>query len=81
MIRFTKCFLMREGVLASAILLLIGILFISLAIWVLPNVMMLPLIANVIGIFSLLLAPIVLLADFVMSFWPGSKKYFADCNH
>jgi hypothetical protein len=77
----TKCTLMREGVLVSALLLILGILFLSLAVWVLPDVLMLPIIANVMGIGSLLLAPIFLVAALVMAVWPGSTKYFADCNH
>ncbi len=76
-----KCTLMREGVLVSALLLTLGVLFLSLAVWVLPDVLLLPLIANFLGIASLLLAPVFLIAALIMAVWPGSEKYFADCNH
>jgi len=79
--RITKCKLMREGVLVSGLFLILGILFLSLALWVLPEVMLLPMIANVLGIGSLLLAPVFLLSALVMAIWPGSAKYLADCNH
>ena len=72
---------MREGVLISAMLLTSGVLLLSLAVWVLPDVMLLPVIANVLGIASLLLAPVFLLIALVMAVWPGSSKFLADCNH
>ena len=72
---------MREGVLISAMLLTSGVLLLSLAVWVLPDVMLLPVIANVLGIASLLLAPVFLLIALAMAVWPGSSKFFADCNH
>jgi len=78
---FTKCTLMKEGVLVSALLLILGILLLSLAVWVLPDVMMLPVVANVMGIVSLLMAPVFLIAALVMAVWPGSDKFLADCNH
>ncbi len=72
---------MREGVLISAVLLILGVLLLSLAVWVLPNILMLPAIANVVGIVSLLMAPLFLLVAMVMAVWPGSARYLADCNH
>ncbi len=73
---------MREGVIVSALLLLLGVVLIFAASRLLPDIDALLLTTNTLGIVSLLLAPAVLLATVVLTLaWPGAKQRLHDCNH
>ena len=80
--KFLSCDTMREGVIVSAAFLVVGAVLIVFASRLLPDVASLPLVANVLGIVSLLLAPLVLLSTFIATVvWPGSKKKLDSCDH
>lgn len=80
--KLLSCDTMREGVIVSGAFLVTGAVLILFAIHVIPDVFYLPMIANLLGIFSLMLAPIVLIATFIFTvMWPSSKKKLDECNH
>ena len=73
---------MREGVILSAVLLLLGVVLIFAASRLLPDIDALLLTTNTLGIVSLLLAPLVLLATVALTLaWPDAKQRLHDCNH
>ena len=73
---------MREGVIVSTALLMLGAVLIYASSRLLPDIDLLLLATNAIGITSLLLAPLVLLATFVVTLaWPGARQRMQDCNH
>lgn len=78
--RLLTCETMRDGVIVSVVFLLIGVVLIYAAANFLPAVASLPLIANVLGIICLLLAPLVLISTFLATVWPGSKKKLEQCD-
>ncbi len=78
--RLLTCETMRDGVVVSAVFLLMGAVLIYAAANFLPPVASLPLIANVLGIICLLLAPLVLISTFLATVWPGSKKKLEQCD-
>ena len=79
---FPNCTTMREGVVISAVLLLLGVALILASAHLLPHIDALLLTANTIGIASLLLAPLVLVTTFILSLaWPGASRRLRDCNH
>lgn len=79
---FPNCNTMREGVVVSALLLLLGVVLILAASRLLPDIDALLLAINTLGIVSLLLAPLVLLATFIVTLaWPGAEQRLRDCNH
>jgi uncharacterized membrane protein len=71
---------MRDGVIVSAVFLIMGAVLIYAAAHWLPPVASLPLAANVVGIICLLLAPLVLISTFLATVWPGSKKKLEQCD-
>jgi len=80
--KLLSCDTMREGVIVSGAFLVMGATLIFFAARLLPTVAYLPLIANVIGIVSLLLAPLILISTFIATvMWPGSKKKLDQCDH
>ncbi len=78
--RLLTCETMRDGVIVSVVFLLIGAVLIYAAANFLPAVASLPLIANVLGIICLLLAPLVLISTFLATIWPGSKRKLEQCD-
>ena len=78
--RLLTCQTMRDGVMVSAAFLVMGGVLIYAAAKLLPAAFSLPLIANVLGIACLLLAPIVLISTFLATAWPGSKKKLEQCD-
>ena len=72
---------MRDGVIVSIVFLVMGAVMILFASRILPQVAYLPLIANVLGIILLLIAPITLISTFIATVWPGSKKKLENCDH
>jgi len=78
--KFLSCETMRDGVIVSASFLLTGTVLIFLASRLLPDVAYLPLIANVLGIVTLLLAPLILISTFIATVLPGAKKKLDQCD-
>jgi hypothetical protein len=72
---------MREGIIVALVCLLVGGALIFLASRVLPQVAYLPLIANVLGAISILLAPVILISTFIVTVLPGSKDKLDKCDH
>jgi hypothetical protein len=80
--KFLSCETMREGVIVSGAFLAVGAVLIFFAAHLLPAVAYLPLVANVLGIVSLLLSPLVLISTFLVTVvWPGSRKKLDSCDH
>jgi len=80
--KLLSCDTMREGVIVSGAFMVMGAVLILFAKFLLPSFAYLPLVANVIGIVSLLLAPLILISTFLVTvMWPGSKKKLDECNH
>ncbi len=80
--KLLSCNTMREGVILSGVFLVVGATLIFFASHLLPNVAYLPMIANVLGIIALLLAPLLLISTFIATvLWPGSKEKLGNCNH
>lgn len=80
--KLLSCDTMREGVIVSGAFLVMGATLIVFAARLLPDVAYLPLIANVLGIASLLFAPLVLISTFIATvMWPGSKDKLDKCDH
>ncbi len=79
--KLISCTTMREGVIVSMAFLLIGAGLIFLASSIMPDVLHLPLIANVLGIICILFAPFILISTFLVTVLPGSKKKMDKCDH
>ncbi len=80
--KLLSCDTMREGVIVAGAFLVTGAVLILFAKYLLPNIAYLPMIANIIGVISLLFAPLVLVSTFIATvMWPGSKKKLDECNH
>jgi hypothetical protein len=80
--KLLSCDTMREGVVVSGAFLVVGAVLIFFASQLLPNIAYLRLVANVLGIVSLLLAPLVLISTFIVTVvWPGSRKKLDQCDH
>jgi hypothetical protein len=79
--RLITCETMRDGIVVSTAFLGIGAVLIYAAGSFLPDVAALRLVANVLGIVSLFLAPIVLISTFIATVWPGSRKKMDSCEH
>lgn len=71
---------MRDGIIVAMTFLIIGGGLIFLASSIIPNVAYFPLIANVLGIVCVLLAPITIITTFIATVWPGSKKKMDNCE-
>lgn len=78
--RLLTCQTMRDGVVVSGAFLLVGAVLIYAAANLLPAIDLLRLVANVIGIACLLLAPLILISTFLATVWPGSKKKLEQCD-
>jgi len=79
--KLLSCETMRDGVLVSGAFLVAGMVLIFLASRVLPDIAYLPIVADILGIICLLLAPLILISTFIVTVWPGSKKKMDQCEH
>ncbi len=75
------CQTMREGVVASLIFFLAGVMLILVAMHVLPQIWNLQHIVMFFGFILLLLSPIILLSTFLISVLPESKEKMDKCDH
>mgnify|MGYP001430221182 CR=1 FL=1 len=79
--RFLSCETMREGVIVSASFLVTGVILLFLiSSGIIPSAFYLPLIFNVLGIFCLLFAPLILIGTFITTVLPKSRKKLENCD-
>ena len=74
------CETMRDGVIATGVFLLVGVLLLFVGTNVVPDFWYLQHIIIVIGFILVLLSPIILLSTFLLSVLPKSRKRLEDCN-
>lgn len=75
------CKTLREGVVASAIFFLAAVLMILAGRYVVPDVLQAPYLVMALGLFMLLLAPVILVSTFLLSVLPGAKEKLDQCEH
>jgi len=75
------CKTMREGVLASSIFFIAGVLMILAGTRIVPEIFYMQHIVIALGMLLLLLAPIVLISTFLLSVLPGAKEKLEKCEH
>ena len=75
------CKTMREGVLASSIFFLAGVLMILAGTRLVPDVAYMQHIVLLIGFLLLLFAPVILISTFLLSVLPGARKKMDNCEH
>lgn len=80
--KLISCNTMREGVIVSGAFLVAGVALLLVASsGVLPSVAYLSLVFDVLGIFCLLFAPLILAGTFVTTVLPKSRKKLDNCDH
>jgi hypothetical protein len=75
------CKTMREGVIATIIFFIAGILLILASIQIVPALWHLNHIILLAGFLLLLFAPIILVSTFLISVLPNAKKRMENCEH
>jgi len=75
------CKTMREGVVASAVFFVSGVLMMLAASHVVPDFAYLQHIAMLLGLILMLFAPIILISTFLLAVLPGSKDKMDTCDH
>ena len=75
------CQTMREGVIATIIFFMAGILVILAGVNIVPEIWHLNLIVMLSGFLLLLLAPIILVSTFLLSVLPHAKERMDRCDH
>ncbi|MCB1761965.1 MAG: hypothetical protein KDI27_02345 [Gammaproteobacteria bacterium] len=75
------CKTMREGVIASSIFFLAGILLIVAGSTVVPEMFYMRHVVMLLGLITLLFAPIILISTFLLSVLPGAKEKLEKCEH
>lgn len=80
--KMISCKTMREGVIVSGAFLAVGVVMLFMAASsMMPDIPYLALVFNVIGIFSLLFAPVLLTGTFITTVLPKSKEKLDKCDH
>lgn len=75
------CKTMREGVLASSVFFIAGVLMILAGTRVVPAIFYMQQIVIALGLLLLLLAPLVLISTFLLAVLPGAKEKMEKCEH
>ena len=75
------CQTMREGVIATIIFFIAGVLIILAGAKIVPVIWHLNLIVVLAGFLLLLLAPIILVSTFLLSVLPKAKERMDQCDH
>jgi hypothetical protein len=75
------CQTMREGVVASLVFFIGGVLLIGAGIGIVPDIWHLQHIILMMGFLVLLFAPIILISTFLLSVLPGAKEKMDQCEH
>ena len=80
--KMISCKTMREGVIVSGAFLAVGVVMLFMASSsMLPDIPYLALIFNVVGIISLLFAPVLLTGTFITTVLPKSRDKLDNCDH
>ena len=72
---------MREGVIATIIFFIAGVLIILAGAKIVPEIWHLNMIVVLTGFLLLLLAPIILVSTFLLSVLPKAKERMDQCDH
>jgi len=75
------CKTMREGVSATAIFFIAGVLMTIAGVKIVPDLWHLNHIVTILGFVLLLLAPVILISTFLISVLPDAKERMEQCNH
>lgn len=75
------CDTMREGVLATLVFFILGMIFILVGANVIPEIWFFPHIIMMVGFLLLLFSPIILISTFLVTVLPKSKERMDKCNH
>ncbi len=75
------CQTMREGVIATIIFFIAGVLTILVGAGIVPDILHLNHIVIFVGFILLLLAPIILVSTFLLSVLPKAKERMDKCEH
>ncbi len=75
------CQTMREGVIATIIFFVSGVLTIIVGVGIVPELFHLNHIVVFVGFLLLLLAPIILVSTFLLSVLPKAKERMDKCEH
>ena len=75
------CQTMREGVVATLIFFVAGVMLILVSAHVVPTIWHLQHIVMFFGFMLLLLAPVILVSTFLLSVLPSAKKKMDQCEH
>ena len=75
------CKTMREGVVASAVFFVSGVLMMLAASYVVPDIAYLKHITMLLGLVLMLFAPIILVSTFLVAVLPGAKEKMDTCDH
>ncbi|MBF0265413.1 MAG: hypothetical protein HQL46_09075 [Gammaproteobacteria bacterium] len=75
------CKTMREGVVAAAVFLALGVGLILAAVKIIPAIWYLQQIIIFVGFLMLLFAPVILVSTFLLSVLPGAEKKLDNCEH
>lgn len=78
--KLISCDTMRDGIIVSMSLLIIGAVLIFLSTGILPDIFYIPKITMFLGITCVLIAPITIISTFIVTVWPGSKKEMDQCD-
>ena len=75
------CKTMREGVLATAVFLVTGILLMLAGMKIVPDIGYMKHIALFVGFVLMLFAPVILVSTFLLSVLPHAKERMDKCEH
>ena len=75
------CKTMREGVVVTAIFLIVGIVMTLAGVKVVPDFAYMKHIVMLVGFLLMLFAPVILISTFLISVLPGVKEKMDKCEH
>jgi len=75
------CKTMREGVVVTAIFLIVGIVMTLAGVKVVPDFAYMKHIVMLVGFLLMLFAPVILISTFLISVLPGMKEKMDKCEH
>ena len=75
------CKTMREGVVVTAVFLIVGIVMTLAGVKVVPDFAYMKHIVMLVGFLLMLFAPVILISTFLISVLPGVKEKMDKCDH
>lgn len=75
------CKTMREGVVVTSVFLVIGTLMVLIGSTIVPEIFYMKHLVMLGGLILMLLAPLILIATFLISVIPGAKEKMDKCEH